>query len=137
MVEQRLLGDSSAFAPVPGLEDALAPLVEGWVWVVTTPDAVRQQRAMELIAWLALPENLAPWSQASRLVPARRSALALWTPANDYFNFLASELERAAPFPIATSDSVLNALAIAAVDVLSLARSPAAAAQEAVEALRP
>jgi ABC-type glycerol-3-phosphate transport system substrate-binding protein len=92
---------------------------------------------MELIAWLTAPENLGPWSLESRRVPARRSALETWAPPNDYFAFLAAELERAAPFPIATSNAVLDALNIAAVDVLSLAQSPAEAAQEAVDALRP
>ena len=136
-IDQRLQGDSSAYAPVPGPENALAPLVDGWVWVVATPDPVRQQRAMELIAWLTAAENLGPWSLESRMVPARRSALAAWGPGDDYYRFLAAELDRAAPFPIATSSAVLDALAIAAIDVLSLTQPPAAAAQEAVDALRP
>jgi ABC-type glycerol-3-phosphate transport system substrate-binding protein len=98
---------------------------------------VRQQAAIQLIGWLTDPDNLAVWSQEAGYVPARRSALAAWSGNDDYFAFLDAQLTLAQPYPVTATGPIQDALAIALFDVISLARTPGAAAEEALQRLRP
>jgi ABC-type glycerol-3-phosphate transport system substrate-binding protein len=126
-----------AFAPLPGLEAALPLRAGALLWVVTTPDPVRQALAVELIAWLAAPENLARWSYAANFVPARADALALWPAGDAHAAFLARMLPDARPHPAEASAALLSALAQATENVTAGAQTAANAAEAAATALIP
>lgn len=118
-------------AAVPGLDGPLPPLVNSWVWAVTTSDPVRHTLAIELITFLSQPENLGAWSRAANILPARGDALAEWDLDDPAVQFLAQELERAQPNPVAPGSQLINVLRDAVFDVTSLAETPRAAAENA------
>ena len=82
------------FSQFPGSIGGLAPMVEGWVWAVSTADPVRQALATELLSWMANGPNMGDWTFAAQLLPARQTAIDRW-PQDEYTQFLNSELQRA------------------------------------------
>jgi maltose-binding protein MalE len=126
-----------AFARLPGIDEALPLRPNALLWVLTTPDPVRQALAAELLAWLCAPENLAAWSYAANMVPARAGALALWPGEDAHAAFLARVLPDARPFPAAANTTLLGALAVATESVTAGVQSASAAAEAAATALNP
>lgn len=124
-----------AFAPLPGPQGPLPPLVNGLTWAISTPDPARQALAAELLSWLATSENLSEWTQQSYLLPARPSALALWEPEDEYVAFLGDRLEAARPFPAEANSAILLALSEATAEVILQLNTPQAAAEAAVASL--
>lgn len=128
---------SNDFVGIPGPEKALLPLVDGWAWAVSTKDPARQTVAADIMSWLIAGPNMGDWSVAATRLPARRAAFEQWPADDDYILFLQQQLESAEPYPMIARGALLNALGEALFDVLSLASSPEAAAQTAVDALKP
>lgn len=124
-------------APMPGIEDRLTPLVNGWAWAISTPDPTQQALALDFILALVEGEKLGEWSHRSRILPARRSALATWPADEPFLPFAQRELEIATPYPISTDGIVAQALSNAVFDVVSQTKSPQEAADEAVSELQP
>jgi maltose-binding protein MalE len=118
-------------AAVPGLTEPLTPLVESWAWAITTADPGQRRLALELITFLTQPENLAEWSQAANILPARSDALAAWPADDPYVQFLAQELARAQANPVAPGSQLLTVLRDAVFDVTSLSATPSEAAANA------
>jgi ABC-type glycerol-3-phosphate transport system substrate-binding protein len=127
----------NSYSALPGFEGRLPALVKGWAWSISTPDPARQQIAAELLTWLASGPNLGEWSAAGLVLPARQAAFEEWTTNDAYLSFLQSELERAQAFPNAATSTVISALSTAVFDVISSAKSPQTAAEEAAEAVSP
>lgn len=124
-------GAASRFSSIPGPDGLLPPLVDGWVWAVTTADPARQRVAVDLLTWLVNDGRNGDWSWQSRTLPARRSAFNRWPPAEPYTIFLQQELERAQPFPTYATSIMMVALADAVFDVISLQSVPETAANAA------
>jgi ABC-type glycerol-3-phosphate transport system substrate-binding protein len=114
----------------------LTPLVDGWVWAISTTQPNRRDIAAELIAFLVNETNLGEWSQESKELPARRQALTQWPGGDAYVNFIQLELERAQANPLIESDPILIALGNSVFDVISFARSAQEAAAEAITDLQ-
>jgi ABC-type glycerol-3-phosphate transport system substrate-binding protein len=132
--EQAGISDTT-FAAGPGLERPIIPLVSGWVWAISTPDLDRQELSAQLLTWLSSSENMGQWSMEAQMLPSRRSAFEYWE--NDpYTTFLRLWLERALPFPEAANSEVMTALGTAVFDVITLAKSPQVAAEEAATSLQ-
>jgi len=125
------------FAAVPGLEDALPALINGWAWATTTPNVEKKALAIELIAFLTAPENLGSWSWQSQILPATPDAFIAWPNEDAYIAFAENELQRAIPMPLTATSSIMSALENAVFDVVSLSKTPAIAAAEAVTAVGP
>lgn len=126
------------FAAIPGPEAPLSPLVDGWAWAISTADPARQAIAADILIWLAAGPNMGDWSLAASRLPARQTAFEQWPSDDDYVGFLQQQLTQAAtPYPAIARGAMLDALGTALFDVLSLASSPEAAAQQAVNAMRP
>lgn len=122
---------------VPGLNQPLNPVISGWAWAVTTNDPTRRALVGELLNSLIDSSALGEWSYASRYLPARQAALAFW-PSNDpYVPFAREQLNRARPLPFSTTSSIMTVLNNAVFDVITLAKTPQVAAEEAVAALQP
>lgn len=126
-----------SFAPIPGLEEPLIPLLDGWAWAISTPDPARRALALELLAILTTDKNLGEWSYASNMLPAQRGAFAFWPAEDAYTLFVQNELEEADAFPSAVNSDLLTIFQNALLDVISLGMSPQAAAEEAVMTLQP
>ena len=129
--------DSSGFAPIPGPNGWLSPLVEGWYWAISTPDPARQRVAADLIAWLSGDVNNGDWTARSLTLPARRAAFTRWPPNDAYVAFLQQELERTQAFPTGAGSSMMTALADAVFNVVSLQSTPETAANEAASLVQP
>lgn len=125
----------SQYAPLPGVNGPLVPLLDGWVWAITTADPTRQTLAAELISWLASDATIGGWTMVAAQLPARRSAFAFWTVEQPYQTFLQNQLELAQPFPAAATSTILTALSNATFVVIDGSKTPEVAAQEAVAAV--
>jgi ABC-type glycerol-3-phosphate transport system substrate-binding protein len=135
LLTERESGDESGFAMIPGIDQPLAPLVKGWAWAISTPDPVRQASTMQLMTWLTSAENMGEWSDVSKIVPSRRSALTVWNQDDDYVKFLQDQLEFARAYPGGANSAVMSALSEAVFNVMSMTKSPRTAAEEAAAAL--
>ena len=131
--------DGIAFAPFPGPQNPLTPLLDGWAWALPhSPDEAAQALAAELITYLSEPEQLAAWSEDSGLLPASREALADWSTAdNAYIQFVNTELEGADEMPVADHSTIMIALTDAIFNVVSLNQTAVEAAQTAVSTVSP
>lgn len=138
-LRQRQTGQPFRAVAIPGLEKPLAPLVNGWVWAVSSQDAAKRPLATDLLIFLIDNENLGEWSYRSNFLPARQGAFFYWPTDDNYVPFISEQLllADAHPFAFASSHPVMVALADAAFDVVSLAKSPRLAAEEAVASLNP
>lgn len=122
---------------VPGLQQPLTPLLSGWVWAITTTDPTQRQLAGELLNSLIAGDQLGEWSYASNYLPARQAALAFWPQDDSYVSFAKEQLSRAQAMPFSSSSNIMTALNNAVFDVVTLAKTPQVAAEEAAAALQP
>jgi ABC-type glycerol-3-phosphate transport system substrate-binding protein len=125
----------SAFVGIPGPSEPLSPMVDGWTWAISASDPARQAMAADVLNWLIAGPNMGDWSLSASRLPARRTAFEQWPAGDDYTTFLQQQLELASPYPMNAKGTLLNTLGTALFDVLSLASTPEAAAQTAVNAL--
>lgn len=122
---------------VPGIQQPLAPLLSGWAWAVTTTDSTQRQLVSELLNSLIAEDELGEWSYASNYLPARKAALAFWPEDDDYVDFAREQLNRAQAMPFSSSSNIMTVLNNAVFDVVTLAKTPQIAAEEAAAALQP
>jgi arabinogalactan oligomer / maltooligosaccharide transport system substrate-binding protein len=125
---------NTAHAPAPGWSNPVPPIADGWALAITTPDPVRQKAAVELIAWLMMPERAGPWAQAAGWLPTSPAALATWGAA-PYNEFLDGQLALAIAPPAGPDTAGAAArLQKAVTAVLKGASTPADAVQMALGA---
>ena len=125
------------FAPVPGGEDPLRPLLTGWAWSISTPDPAKQEIAAEFVNWMTNTENMGAWSEASNRLPARQSAFATWN-STPYVAFLQTQTERASAYPFAAHGLISATLSQNLAVLLSpTSGDPAQLAEQMVGAVQP
>jgi ABC-type glycerol-3-phosphate transport system substrate-binding protein len=134
---ERTPESTPGFAVMAGPGGPLTPLVDGWVWAISTADPTRRALAAELIALLIDGANVGEWNLASNYLPARREAFSVWPHDDAYLSFIHLELERAQPIPLKPNDPIMEALRDAVFAVVSLTKSPEEAAGEAMTAVQP
>lgn len=122
---------------VPGLQQPLNPVISGWAWAISSTDPTRRTLAGELLTSLIDSSALGEWSYASNFLPARQAALAFWPSDDPYVAFARGQLNRARPMPFSSTSSIMTVLNNAVFDVVTLAKTPQAAAEEAAAALQP
>ncbi len=100
-LRQRALANSNdaetwQVAALPRISNETPPLsiVDGWLWVFTTDNAERQNRALTLLRWLKDAPRFAKFSQQAGMLPSQRAALAAWDDSA-YATFAATVLDRA------------------------------------------
>lgn len=131
-------GTGLAPAPPPSRSGRVVTLAGGWMVGLVARDPKRQEAAMELLAWILAPEAYGPWTQSLGYLPATRSGLASWAidePSRAVLDALLEGAQAVPPQPI--RDAVGRPLQEAVEAVLTGQRTPAEAAQKAVEALQP
>jgi len=135
-LQENLDASDLGVAPVPGLDGPLTPLVNGWAWAISTPESTQRALAAELLSELTASANLGDWSHQSHVLPARREAFMAWPADEPYTGFIQQELERAQANPVSGNSNMMTTVGDAVFDVVSLAKSPQVAAEEAVAALQ-
>lgn len=122
---------------VPGLQQPLPPLISGWAWAITTTDPEQRDLVGQLLNSLIADDQLGEWSYASNYLPARQAALAFWPQDDTYVAFARGQLNRAQAMPFSNSSNIMTVLNNAVFDVVTLAKTPQVAAEEAAAALQP
>ena len=122
---------------VPGLQQPLKPLLSGWAWAITTTDPTQRQLVGDLLNSLIASDQLGEWSYASNYLPARQASLAFWPQDDSYVAFAREQLNRAQAMPFSSSSNIMTVLNNAVFDVVTLAKTPQVAAEEASAALQP
>lgn len=136
LLAQEDLPPTMAFDLLPGLDAPALPLVQGWVWAISTPIAARQSLSAELITHLTNDANLGAWSQTANVLPTTAGAFAFW-PDNDYTTFLQTQLPNAIPYPANMTTAISEQIVIAADTMLTTDESPAAATQAIIDVASP
>lgn len=129
------LRPNQAYSAVPGPGGPLTPLVTSWAWSIATPDPARQHLAAELITFLSDVDNLAAWSAASQVLPARRDAVNQLADSDEYYAFVDRQMQRAGQMPIRENSRQMDVLGQAVFRVLTTDTPPATIAEEAVASL--
>jgi ABC-type glycerol-3-phosphate transport system substrate-binding protein len=138
-LQQPTLVEGMAYAPMPGPQKPLTPLLDGWAWALPlSSDEATQDLAIELITFLSKPAQLGAWSEDSGFLPASHAALAEWSIINTpYMQFINTELAGADEMPIADHSTIMLALTDAIFSVVSLNQTAIEAAQTAVSTISP
>ena len=124
------------YQAIPGINRPLIPLVSGWVWASSTSDPEKQQLASDLIHILIQPDNLSEWSMVTNNLPSRRSAWSAWSSEDEFTIFAQQQLLQADLHPLSNNSKIMTALNNAVFDVVTLAKTPQAAAEEAILSLQ-
>lgn len=125
---------SSAVAPIPGINGATSAIGRGWALVLVASDPARQALAVEFMARLLEPEVNAAWNQAAGMLPTRQSVLATSETQDSYERFIHQQLTAAQPRPrLPNYAQVAAALQNAVQDVVAGTQSPEEAAAEILE----
>ena len=125
---------SSAVAPIPGINGAASAIGRGWALVLVTSDPARQALAVDLIGRLADAETNAAWNLAAGTLPTRQSVLAASDTLDSYARFVHQQLLAAQPRPrLPNYAQVAATLQEAVQAVVSGAQSPEEAAAQVLE----
>lgn len=127
-------GTDITFAPLPTADGTLATPLDGWVWVLTTTDADRQEAALRLLNWLMNSDRQARISQTLGMLPSQRAALRLWTMPEGLTEYpaFADSLLAAAILPESLPALTARALHTALIAVLTGERTAEQAAQDVI-----
>ncbi len=130
----RSSGADLQFAPIPTADGTLAAPLDGWVWVLTTTDADRQEAALRLLNWLMNTDRQARLSQALGMLPSQRGALRLWTMPEGLSEYpaFADALVASAILPESLPAPTARALHTALIAVLTGERTAEQAAQDVI-----
>ena len=105
-----LSGQNLAYAPFPTVSGSGTSVVDGWMWVITTRDAVEQEAALRFIDWMMDVERQATYHAAINRMPSQASALGLWADTA-YADFVDDLLENGT-LPLVGGDSATPARVI-------------------------
>lgn len=90
----RSQGAALDYAMIPTASGEASSVVDGWMWVLTTPDARKQEAAMLFLNWMMGVERQERYSRAIHMLPSQRTALRSLSDA-DYAEFVDGLLTRA------------------------------------------
>ncbi len=91
-----------AYSPIPTETGALTGAVNGWMWVLTTPNAERQALALRFLNWMLNAARQGDYTYTVLMLPSQRTALQQW-PDSDYLDF-ARDLLNNATLPLTDSE---------------------------------
>lgn len=88
-------GAALTYGAIPTETATTSTVLDGWMWVLTTPQPNAQAAALDWIAFMADASRQATYTQIIGLIPASRSALDGWGSDPAYANFTEGLLRRA------------------------------------------
>jgi ABC-type glycerol-3-phosphate transport system substrate-binding protein len=128
-------GQELDYGLIPTLTGQPATVLNGWMWVLTTPDVDRQTLAVAFIEWMLGGERQSEYNQAIHMLPSQRATLRRLDDAA-YAQFVGRLLENATlPLTESQAGSAARGLQNALTAVLLGARTAEEATQEMVEQL--
>jgi ABC-type glycerol-3-phosphate transport system substrate-binding protein len=96
--------------PIPTPDGTPVTALDGWVWVLTTPDPDRQSRARAFLSWMMRISEQSLFTEAYGILPSQKRALRLWED-QDYAQFAQGLIAAADLIPDAQrTGSAANAL---------------------------
>ena len=123
------------YAPLPGLNNLLYSLGDGWVWALAGSDLENQPLAVELASYLVESSYMSEWTRAAGYLPTRPQALAEWDD-EDLKNSIGEALRSAHPVPSEESLSVMGPLLQEALIRLYNGEQPEAVARSVIESAK-
>lgn len=130
----QMVANDSSFkaAPVPTFDGTSRTTLNGWLWVLTTSNADRQEAALSLLNWLMVADRQGQYAEVIRMLPSQRTAFASWQAADE--PLLTALLDNAV-LPLTTSEggALARAMQAALIAVISGERTAAAAADSVIE----
>jgi ABC-type glycerol-3-phosphate transport system substrate-binding protein len=116
--------------PIPTATGSPVTLVDGWMWVLTTDDPDRQERALRFLDWMLDAERQAQYMNVILMLPSQRTALRQM--ADSEYGAFVVELLTNAILPQADIESgaVARAMQNALALVITDQRSAGEAAQD-------
>lgn len=121
------------YAGVPTPSGDPFTLVDGWMWVIVTPNAEKQVWCGRFLNWMMDAERQSTYATGIAMPPSQRTSLRRWT-FDGLDNDLLSELlsDSPPPMPEVSASSAARALQSALMDVLSGEMSATEAAATAL-----
>ncbi len=120
----------------PTVDGTSLTVIDGWMWVVTTPNPDHQRQALAFLSWMMRVSHQSAFSEAFGVLPSQVRALRLWED-QAYANFAQELITTAVVFPEARRNNVAAmALQNAVADVIK-GVPPQTALDEALASLEP
>lgn len=91
-----------AFGPIPTANGTPTSNIDGWMWVLTTPNTDRQALAVRFLNWMLNAERQGAYTRTVSMLPSQRSALQQWEDSA-YTDFAQAVLTNAT-LPLAEND---------------------------------
>ncbi|MBZ0291256.1 MAG: extracellular solute-binding protein [Anaerolineae bacterium] len=108
-----------AFGPIPTVNGTPTSDIDGWMWVLTTPNADRQELAVRFLNWMMNADRQGTYTRTVFMLPSQRSALQQW--GDSPYNAFIREVMTNATLPLAENDggSIARALQTAFTSVIT------------------
>lgn len=128
-------GQELDYGLIPTSSGQPATILNGWMWVLTTPDADRQALAVAFLNWMLDAERQGQYNEVVHMLPSQRTALRRWD--NPAYAQFASGLLDNATLPLTESQAgpAARALQNALTAVLLGARTAEEATQDVINQL--
>lgn len=123
-------------APIPTANGTPTTALNGWMWVVVTPesDAAQQDRAIHYLNWMMDTEFQADFARMLYMIPSQRSAITMSLPDDVDETFINDLLENAIlPLPDAEGGLLLRSMQDALIAVINGDLSAEEATQQVIE----
>ncbi len=133
-LSQREAVQNVAPSVIPTADGTSLTVLDGWMWVVTTPNPDHQRQALAFLSWMMRVSHQSAFSEAFGVLPSQVRALRLWED-RAYADFAQTLITTAVVFPEVRRNNVAAvALQNAVVDVIK-GVPPQTALDEALESL--
>jgi ABC-type glycerol-3-phosphate transport system substrate-binding protein len=110
-------GANLDFAPIPTESGSLITEVDGWIWILTTPNADRQGLAAQFLNWMLNANRQGTYTQVLHVLPSQRTALQEWEAVP--YNIFVRDLLGNAILPLPSAGASARAMQNALVAVLT------------------
>lgn len=123
-------GATFTVGPIPSSSGEAMGVVDGWMWVLTTPDAERQARALRVLNWMLNAGRQSRYTRAIHMLPSQRTALRQLSDSS-YATFIDTILDESIlSLSESESGSTVRVIQTAFEDVIAGVRSADEATQD-------
>ena len=127
---------SVAPSAIPTADGTPLTVLDGWMWVVTTPNPDHQRQALAFLSWMMRVSHQGAFTEAFGVLPSQIRALRLWD-NQSYAEFAQTLITTAVVFPEARRNNVAAAALQNAVADVIKGVPPQTALDEALTGLEP
>jgi multiple sugar transport system substrate-binding protein len=121
-------------APVPTHSGQMATQLNGWMWVMSTSDPVRQALAARFLEWMMDADRQEQYAQSIYMLPSQRNALQAWNDTELDTGKITAFLTNAyLPLTATDSSTVVRAMQNALIAVITGERTAEDATQDVLD----